>query len=375
MAAGQIIPRGPRKWLVRVYAGSKVVEGKRKRTYTSTTVEGSYAAAQRKVAELVTDIAQGTFIPPATQSLGEYLAWWLRELVGARAEGGTSRSYSARLRFFIERAGHIRLDKVNSPALQSVLNVLVAERGWSPRTSRYARTLLRMAFADAVRLGLVRFNPAAALLIPRSEKPIEPVSVSMRVWEQEQVRHFLASTVKSPWHAMWHLQLNSGLRPQEAVALQWPDLRGSDLSISRALKQDAESKWCIGVPKTAGSTRSIMLPLATLAALRSVRNGQLVGNMWGQLAGNPETGVDVPTIPLMRRAFERDVKAAGLPDIGLYGMRHTHATMLLSLGVPIKVVSERLGHAKVQITMDTYQHVLPHMQEEVAAKLNTALGG
>src|SRR5690349_5525037 len=139
--AGQIIPRGPRKWLVRVYAGSKLVEGKRKRTYTSATVEGSYAAAERKVAELVTDVAGGTFVPPATQSFGDFLEWWLRDVVGGRAEGGTARSYRARLRYFIERAGHLRLDKVSSPALQSVLNMLVAERRWSPRTSRYARTL------------------------------------------------------------------------------------------------------------------------------------------------------------------------------------------------------------------------------------------
>jgi integrase len=119
----------------------------------------------------------------------------------------------------------------------------------------------------------------------------------------------------------------------------------------------------------------MMLPLATVSVLRQLRNGRLVGNMWEHLAGNPETGVGVPTIPLVRRAFTRAVKQAKLPDIGLYGLRHTHATLLLSLGVPIKVVSERLGHSKVQITMDTYQHVLPHMQEEVAAKLESALGG
>src|SRR3954465_270100 len=149
MASGQIMPRGPGKWFVRVYAGSKVINGKRKRTYTSATVKGSYAAAKRKVAELVTDIAQGTFVPPATQSFGQYVEWWIREVVGARAEGGTARSYRARLRFFAERAGHIRLDQVHSAALQSIFNVLVAERGWSSRTCGYARTLLRMAFSDA----------------------------------------------------------------------------------------------------------------------------------------------------------------------------------------------------------------------------------
>lgn len=372
--AGQILPRGPRKWLVRVYAGSKVVNGKRKRTYTSAVVEGTYAAAKQKVAALTTDIAQGTFIPPATQSFGQYVEWWLRDVVGARAEGGTARSYRARLRFFIERGGHLRLDQVNSAALQSIFNLLVEERGWSPRTCGYARTLLRMAFSDAVRLGLVRTNAGAALLIPRTAKPIGSVSVC-KVWDAEQVRHFLESTEGSPWHPLWHILLNTGVRPQEAVALQWSDLRGSDLSITRALKQDAEARWLVGAPKTAGSVRTIMLPLGTVAVLRKTRNGVLVGNMWGQLAGNPETGVDVPTIPLLRRAFERAVKQAKLPDIGLYGLRHTHATLCLTLGVPIKVVSERLGHAKVQITMDTYQHVLPHMQEEVAAKLESALGG
>jgi integrase len=366
--AGQIISRGPRKWLVRVYTGSKLVDGKRKKQYVSSTVEGTYAAAERKVAELLTDVAGGTFVPPATQSLGEYLEWWLRDVVGARAEGGTARSYRDRLRLVIGRAGHLRLDRCNTPALQRVLNDLVAERGWSPRTCAYTRTILRMAFNDAMRQGILRNNPAAPLLIPRARPtapPIEPESV-VRVWTQEQVRLFLESTQESPWHPLWNLMLNSGLRPGEAAALRWEDLRGADLTIQRALKQDAERKWIVGVPKTAGSNRTIALPLATLAVLRKARNGALVGNMWGQ---------EVPVIPTLRRAFYRDVKAAGLPDIGLYGMRHTHATLLLTLGVPVKVVSERLGHTSTQITMDTYQHVLPHMQQDVADKLNAALGG
>jgi integrase len=374
--AGQIIARGPRKWLVRVYTGSKKVEGKRKKQYVSATVEGTYAAAERKVAELLTDVSQGTFVPPATQSLGEYLEWWLRDVVGVRAEGGTQRSYRDRLRFVIERAGTLRLDRCTTPALQRVLNTLATERKWSGRTSGYTRTILRMAFNDALRQGLIRTNPASALLIPRTGAPIEPVSVgkeSERVWTQEQVRHFLESTVESPWHPLWHLLLNTGLRPGEACTLRWEDLRGSDLSIVRALKQDAAGRWVIGTPKTTGSVRTITLPLATLGVLRRARNGVLTGDMWGA-CGKAE-GVSVPTVPLLRRAFERDAKAAGLPDIGLYGMRHTHATLLLILGVPVKVVSERLGHTGVQITMDTYQHVLPTMQQDAADKLNAALGG
>lgn len=373
--AGQIIARGPRKWLVRVYTGSKKVEGKRVKSYASATVEGTYAAAERRVAELLTEVHSGAFVPPATQSLGEYLEWWLRDVVGVRAEGGTQRSYRDRLRFVIERAGSLRLDRVNTPALQRVLNTLAAEREWSARTCGYTRTILRMAFNDAIRQGIIRTNPASALLIPRqtpSAAPIESESVG-RVWTQEQVRLFLESTVDSPWHALWHLLLNSGLRPGEAAALRWEDLRGSDLTISRALKQDANNKWIIGPPKTAGSARTIMLPLGTLSALRGVRKGQLVGGMWGA-CGEAE-GVECPTIPLLRRAFYRDVKAVGLPQIGLYGMRHTHATLLLTLGVPVKVVSERLGHTSTQITMDTYQHVLPHMQQDVADKLTAALGG
>ena len=376
--AGQIISRGPRKWLVRVYTGSKVVAGKRKKQYVSATVEGTYAAAERKVAELLTDVSSGDYVPPATQSLGEYLEWWLRDVVGVRAEGGTQRSYRDRLRFIIERAGSLKLDRCSTPALQRVLNQLAAEREWSGRTCAYTRTILRMAFTDAIRQGLLRTNPAAALLIPRQvhAPAIESESV-VRVWTQEQVRHFLESTVESPWAPLWNLMLNSGLRPGEAAALRWEDLRGSDLTIQRALKQDAANKWVIGAPKTAGSARTIALPLSTLAALRKVRMGVLVGDMWAYLVSLnvAYTGVDCPTIPLLRRAFYRDAKAAGLPQIGLYGMRHTHATLLLTLGVPVKVVSERLGHTSTQITMDTYQHVLPHMQQEVADKLNTALGG
>jgi integrase len=388
---GQIIARAPkgqlpcRKWLVKEFVRSEVVGGKRRKKYVSRMVEGTYASARRALAALRVEVSTRSFIPPNTQTLAEYVDWWLSDVVGARSERGTVGSYRDRIRSLLVVTGHLRLDRLTAPILQHALNHLASERRWSRRTTRYTKTILGMALNEAVRQGLLRANPASALVLPRptqtAEVRLAPDATpsngggATRVWTGEQVSLFLQNTKASEWYPVWNLLLNTGLRPGEACGLQWTDLRGTDLHIERAVKSDWNKGWLLGATKTRGSIRTISLPRSTLCILREYRNGQLSGFIF-----NPDRFKKLrrqyPFLQpdSMGGAWKRDVKRSGLPPIALYSTRHTHATLLLSLEVPIKVVSERLGHSGVQITMDTYQHVLPHMQEEVASKLNAALG-
>lgn len=376
---GQIIPRGPGKWLVREFVGSKRVEGKRKKQYVSKVVKGTFAAAQKGLAALTTDINSGAYVPPSVQTLGEYVAWWLAEIVAAKAEGATHRSYSDRIAPLLGAVGHLKLDKATSPLLQRALNALAADRGWSKRTTRYTKTVLSMAMGEAVRQGLLRTNPATNLVLPRGGPEVTEVVSALEVWNQDQVQLYLERTKTSEWYPVWHYLLNTGVRPGECAGAQWADLKQTDIDIRRSIKSNGkkgeEHRWIIGTPKTKRSRRTISLPLATLRVLKDHRKGQLTGFIFSPDSLGVAKHYDHLTIPQMHTAWERDVARSGLPAIKLYGTRHTHATMLLSLGVPVQVVSERLGHTTVQITMDTYQHVLPHMQEEVASKLNAALGG
>lgn len=366
---GQIIARGPRKWLVKEFIRSEVVDGKRKLKYASKTVTGNLAAAKDALSELTNEIRSGSFVPPATQTLQAFVSWWLGEVVAQRAEAATVKSYTDRIAPLLQSVGSIRLDRVSTAVLQRSLNTLASERGWSRRTAGYTKTILSMALAEAVRQGILRVNPASSMIVPRGvaqDEHVEPESV---VWTAEQVQLFLERTKDSEWYPCWHFLLNSGVRPGEACGLQWTDLKGGDATIQRSIKSDGKGHWYAGATKTKRA-RQIALPLHTVRLLRQLRDGKLTGYVFWQ------DGTDHMNPIQMHGGWMRDCKRAGLPDLGgPYGARHTHATLLLSLNVPIKVVSERLGHASVQITMDTYQHVLPHMQEDVADKLTVALGG
>lgn len=134
-------------------------------------------------------------------------------------------------------------------------------------------------------------------------------------------------------------------------------------------------------PKTAKGRRSVALDPATLAALREHRRNQLEERMtWGpayedrDLVFAKENGAPIHPDGFSV-AFEHHIKAAGLPRIRLHDLRHTHATLALAAGIHPKVVSERLGHATISITLDTYSHAIPAMQEEAAARVAALVFG
>ena len=172
------------------------------------------------------------------------------------------------------------------------------------------------------------------------------------------------------------------MRPGKAFGLKWSDLEGNRIRVQRAVVESQEKGGStIGEPKTKKSKRTVTLLESTLHALKAHKAHQ------GQeilVAGETYTRQNfifaTPTggflnIHAVDTRWETCVRNSGLPRITLYGCRHTHATMLLMTGVNPKIVSERLGHASIVITLDTYSHVLPDMQDEVVAKLGMLTAG
>jgi integrase len=185
---------------------------------------------------------------------------------------------------------------------------------------------------------------------------------------------FLKITKEHPWHALWELLLFTGMRPGEAFGLKWSDLEGNKIRIQRAVVESHEKGgYTLGEPKTKRSKRTITLEESTVQVLRAHKARQAgeilaAGEAYDRqdfIFANP-TGAFL-NIHAVDTRWETSVRKSGLPRITLYGCRHTHATMLLTAGLNPKIVSERLGHASIVITLDTYSHVLPDMQDEVAA--------
>ena len=182
--------------------------------------------------------------------------------------------------------------------------------------------------------------------------------------------------------ALYVLALSTGIREGELLGLKWRevDLDAGSIHIQQTLKVAGQGKRVLGKPKTAGSRRKIMLTKMGIAALRAHRTSQLEERLQSParhdndlVFANTVGNVLDPT-NLYRYDYKPLLRRAGLPLIRLNDLRHTAATLLLLSGVHPKVVSEKLGHSSVSITLNLYSHVLPDMQASATNAMEQLLG-
>ena len=198
----------------------------------------------------------------------------------------------------------------------------------------------------------------------------------------EEARRLLEAARDDRLEALYVLAIATGLRQGELLALNWEDvdLERGVLRVRRTLTRTG-GKVSLGEPKTKKSRRSVNLTAAAAGALRSHLSRQLeemerIGSLYrpGGLVFANEIGGIINPSNLRNRSFARLLKRAGLPpDTRFHDLRHTCATLLLSRNVNPKIVSEMLGHSSIAITLDTYSHVLPTMQESAIRALEDAL--
>jgi integrase len=220
-------------------------------------------------------------------------------------------------------------------------------------------------------------NPASYVDLPRLKK------TEMKSFSPEEADRFLKAAAEDRWGTLWAVALTTGMRPGEYLALRWPDvdLNAGTVTVRRALVRRKDGGWEFEEPKTDRGRRTIPLPPTVIASLAEHKRKQAEE----RLAKGPayesqglvfatSTGQPLDQINLSRRHFKPILKAAGLPsDFRVYDLRHSCATLLLAAGENPKVVSERLGHASITLTLDIYSHVLPSMQQQAAERLEAIL--
>ena len=302
---------------------------------------------------------------------------WLAGLVTEGLAPTTIASYKTNVDVHIvARLGSMPLDALTPALIKEFYSELLTRGrkdgsgGLSARTVNYVGTILGKALRDAEAQRLINRSPALGVRKPRSKAKVS----KLRTWTAEQLRTFLELVEAERLYPIWMLAASTGMRRSELLGLRWEDveLDNARLSVRQALVLVENRPVLRPTTKSAAARRSISLDMETTRLLRRWRMTQLEERMLcGK--GYEETGLvatreDGSWIHPERfsRWFEAHRKKAGLPVIRAHDLRHTHATLLLQAGVHPKVVQERLGHSSITVTLDTYSHVIPAMQEDAA---------
>lgn len=357
--AGQMIPRGPGKWLLRIYLG-RTAEGKKQ--YHAETFRGTTSQARVELTRILRQHDTRTLVRPSNLRVGDYLTSWLAGRVSIAPR--TRVSYADVLRHARAALGDTLLTSLTPLQVQAWI-VQMLQQGRSPRTIQYAHSILKAALAAAVDQGLLVKNPAGSVELPERRKR------APTVLSREQVATIVNDPTPGPLHALWVVLLGSGLRPQEAAGLCWDaiDLQEGWLSVRRTVVDDGHGRQHLAETVKADSQRRVALPETAVEALKAHRQttGRIAGPVFTTSAGT------LLTTTLIRRAWTRTLRRLGLPKVRLVDTRHTHATALLADGADIAWVRDRLGHKDISMTAHNYAHVLPESQRQMGARADRLL--
>ncbi len=352
-------------YLVRVEGTRDPITGKRRQfTKQVPTME----KARELESSWKAEIARGTALDPNKTTIAQLLNDWLT-IKTAEVTPQTLAGYEITIRVhLIPALGTVPVQKLTAVRVQAQYAEWRND-GMSARNIRGCHLRLSQALDQAVRFHLVLSNVCDQVRPPSQSRP------KPKVWNTNEAMKFLDLAETDSLAPLWHLLLLEGMRRGEALGLRWQDVnwdRGT-AHIVQSVRAGIAKGEAIIQPrtKTQSGSRTVRLTARTIAALRHHRSAQaerrLAAATWCDHDLIVCTSKGTPVNPAnVRRSFDLIVKRAALPRITPHGLRHTHATMLLGQGVPAKVVSERLGHANIGITLDTYSHVLPDMQDTAA---------
>ena len=372
---GHIRRRGKDSWAIVIDRG-RDANGKRCQKWH--TVRGTKKHAQRELAAMLHQMDTGSYVEPNKLTVCHYLDVWLR-LTQTKVSAKTFERYDEIVRqHLIPALGHHLLNRLQPLHIETYyLNAQTNGRrdgngGLSAQTVLHHHRVLHNALRHAVQLLLHARNPADAVEPPR---PLRP---HVRTVDEEQSAVLLRALAGSRLHGPTLLALATGLRRGELLALTWAnvDFDKALITVCQSLQQ-TNGGVSIKEPKS-GRGRQLALPTFAVEALRAQRAQQAEERL---LLGPGYVDNDL-VFPRydgsfwepdsFTSSFAAAVRKSGVMAVNFHALRHSHATILLKQGVNPKVVSERLGHAKVGTTLDIYSHVLPSMQEQAAQGLDRA---
>ena len=371
---GHIIKRYKDSYTIVLNLGRDPSTGKRKQQWLS--VKGTKKEAERKLSDILHQLDTGTFMKPGKTTVADFLERWLKDYQPNLSPRGFERYGSIIRGHLLPGLGSIPLTQLRPEHLQRYYTGKLDD-GLSAGSVRYHHAVLHVALKTALKWGLLPRNPADAVT------PGKVHTREMQTWDESDVPRFLElqAVRDTPYYELFYLALFTGMRRSELLALRWcdMDLLLCQLYVNRGLHQLKDGSYIFTEPKSAKSRRTIALPPSAAVVLREYKGKQEVTKaMLGiSLRDDDLVFSRLDGMPLrpntVTRAWKTLAARAGLKAIRLHDARHTHASIMLKQGIHPKIVQERLGHSSIQITLDTYSHVAPGLQEAAAARFDEGL--
>jgi integrase len=370
-----------KKYVLRVFLGRDAAG---KRHYHSETFHGGAGQAEDRIREIIRRYRAGEPIKANADTFGAFLDEWIESKRLAVAES-TLANYAQAVNVYIRPAlGNKLLARVLADDIQRFYTKLHQQDGLGRSTVGHIHTVLGMVFKLAVKRKKLTGSPMAGVEIPKEWGETDDEEDDRRAMTAEQASRFIEAAEGNRFENLFKLAFHVGFRPGELLALKWSDLdaQARTLGVNRNIVWRKAGDWYVKKPKTKQSKRTLPLTDPLIEILNRQRKSQLearlrAGKLWkdhGFIFADT-TGDPYPDWTL-RRDFNAIAKKAGLPEgFSPKTARHTMATILIADKMPVKTVSERLGHSKVVVTLQQYTHSLTGMQADASERIEELLKG
>lgn len=331
--------------------------------------------AEKACAELITQIENEQYIEPSKIRLKDFILEFMEEHEKQTIRPTTYRTQINIIRkHIIPNLGHYELQKLTPMIIQKFYNQK-AKEGYSGSYIKLMHAILCKTLRTAHEWEVVNKNVTTLVRSPRIERK------EVQTWTIDEAKRFLSVVQNRRLYIAYVLAIFTGMRKGEILGLQWKDidLETKRISVRRTLIKDDNGKLTFDDTKTFGSKRLISLSDFVVSSLKKrkaqlnemkLRLGKGFQDFDLVVCNNVGTPLDLGDL---NRDLNYVIEKYDFPKIKFHALRHTHATLLLLLGENPKVVAERLGHSSISITMDTYSHVTPTMQQQAADKLDQAI--
>lgn len=370
---GHIRQRDNGSW---VYVVDLPTDGERNQKWFTLDAD-TKDEAEYEAAKILVGLGRGGMTNPEDTPVPEYLDQWFESKVEGEKGANTADQYEYLLRCHVKpffegmTLGEIRPYHVDRLITEKRKNgKLNGGGGLSKSTVRTMHVVLSSALDHAVRMEMIGENPCQSVDAPSLE------TGDADYLHPDDIPRYLKAAEESRYYPVLFTALYTGMRQSELLGLLWPDVSDTHIHVRRQLTRRGK-----GTPKTLSSSREIAISPRTWDVLCEWKEQQEAerekyAKVYEDTALVFTTARGTPySHRNTLRAHHQTLKRAGMEKVGFHALRHTHATKLLLSGVLPKVVQERLGHGSIQQTIDTYSHVIPSMQDELAASLDDMMEG